>query len=116
MNSALPALMKNSLQSLRCCRSALQTEQSPGKFAKSAEDELCCLNGQYIPFAKTKEEREKASDPRLSVEERYKDLADYVQRVSQAARTLVDERFLLVEDAERLIAEARKAKIFAEGK
>ena len=37
------------------------------------EDELCYLNGQYIPFAKTKEEREKTGDPRLSIEERYKD-------------------------------------------
>jgi hypothetical protein len=80
------------------------------------EDELCYLNGQYIPFAKTKEEREKSGDPRLSIEERYKDQADYVQRVSQAARALVDERFLLAEDAERLIADAAKAKIFAEKK
>jgi hypothetical protein len=29
---------------------------------------------------------------------------------------LVDERFLLAEDAERLISEAAKAKIFAESK
>ena len=68
------------------------------------EDELCYLNGQYIPFAKTKEEREKTSDPRLSIEERYKDQADYV----------VEERFLLQEDAERLIAAAAKRQIFAE--
>jgi len=68
------------------------------------EDELCYLNGQYIPFAKTKEERENTGDPRLSIEERYKDHADYVQQVSRAARTLVDERFLLQEDAERIIA------------
>jgi alpha/beta hydrolase family protein len=78
------------------------------------EDELCYLNGQYIPFAKTKEEREKTGDPRLSIEERYKDQADYVQRVSHAARALVEERFLLQEDAERLIADAAKNKIFAE--
>ena len=78
------------------------------------EDELCYLNGQYIPFAKTKEEREKTSDPRLSIEERYKDQADYVQRVSHAARALVEERFLLQEDAERLIAAAAKRQIFAE--
>jgi hypothetical protein len=78
------------------------------------EDELCYLNGMYVPFAKTKEEREKAGDPRLSIEERYKDQADYVQRVSHAARTLVDERLLLPEDAERLIADAAKSKIFAE--
>ena len=78
------------------------------------EDELCYLNGQYIPFAKTKEEREKTGDPRLSIEERYKDQADYVQRVSHAARALVEERFLLQEDAKRLIADAAKNKIFAE--
>jgi hypothetical protein len=77
-------------------------------------DELCYLNGMYVPFAKTKEEREKTGDPRLSIEERYKDQADYVQRVSHAARSLVDERFLLPEDAERLIADAAKNKIFAE--
>lgn len=80
------------------------------------EDELCYLNGQFIPFAKSKEERDKSGDPRLSIEERYKDQADYVQRVSQAARSLIDERFLLQDDAERLIAEAAKAKIFAERK
>lgn len=80
------------------------------------EDELCYLNGQYIPFAKTRDEREKTGDPRLSIEERYKDHADYVQQVSRAARTLVDERFLLQEDAERLIAEAAKARIFADTK
>ena len=80
------------------------------------EDELCYLNGQFIPFAKTKEEREKTGDPRLSIEERYKDQAGYVERVSQAARSLIDERFLLQDDAERLIAEAAKANIFAERK
>ena len=78
------------------------------------EDELCYLNGQYIPFAKTKEEREKTGDPRLSIEERYKDQADYVERISHAARALVEERFLLPEDAERLIADAAKNKIFAQ--
>jgi hypothetical protein len=80
------------------------------------EDELCYLNGQYIPFAKTREEREKNGDPRLSIEERYKDQADYVQQVSRAARVLVDERFLLPEDAERLIGEAKKQPVFAERK
>lgn len=80
------------------------------------EDELCYLNGQFIPFAKTKEEREKSGDPRPSIEERYKDQNDYAQRVSHAARSLVNERFLLPEDAERIIAEAAKSNIFAEKK
>jgi hypothetical protein len=80
------------------------------------EDELCYLNGQYIPFAKTKAEREKSGDPRLSIEERYKDQADYEQQVSRAARNLVDQRFLLPEDGERLIDEAKKQLLFGDRK
>jgi hypothetical protein len=76
------------------------------------EDELCYLNGQLVPFAKTREEREKSGDPRLSIEERYKDPADYVRQVSRAARNLVGERFLLPEDAERIIDEAKKLPLF----
>jgi len=75
------------------------------------ENEFCLNRGSYIPFPKTKEEREKSGDPRLSIEERYKNQADYVQQVSRAARTLVDERFLLSEDAERMISEAKKQRI-----
>jgi Alpha/beta hydrolase domain len=70
------------------------------------------LLGSYIPFPKTKAEREQTGDPRLSIEERYKDRADYVQQVSRAARALVNERFLLPEDAERIIAEAKKSPVF----
>ena len=80
------------------------------------EDELCYLNGQYIPFARTKAEREKTGDPRLSIEERYRDQTDYVQQVSRAARNLVDDRFLLPEDAERLVNAAKKAPVFADTK
>ena len=80
------------------------------------EDELCYLNGQYIPFAKTKEEREKTGDPRLSIEERYKDQADYVQQVSRAARSFSGRKILLPEDAERIIAEAKKSNPFTEAK
>lgn len=77
-----------------------------------AEDELCALLGSYLPFAKTKEERSKSGDPRLSIEERYKDQADYVRRVSIEARSMVEERLLLAEDAERIIAEAQKNPVF----
>ena len=77
-----------------------------------AEDELCGLFGSYIPFSMTKEERERTGDPRLSVEERYKDHADYVRQVSHTARALVEERYLLPEDAARIIDAAKKSKIF----
>jgi Alpha/beta hydrolase domain len=72
-----------------------------------AEDELSGLLGSYIPFAKTKAERKKAGDPRLSLEERYKNQQDYVPQVSRAARILVEQRYLLAEDAERIITEAK---------
>jgi hypothetical protein len=78
-----------------------------------AEDDLSGLLGSFIPFAKTRAERRKSGDPRLSLQERYKNKADYVQRVSRAARALVDQRFLLQEDAERIIAEAAKGASFA---
>ena len=81
-----------------------------------AEDELCGLLGSYIPFPKTKEEREKSGDPRLSLEERYKDHADYIQKISREARAMVEERFLLPEDSERIIAEAKKNPLFTDKK
>jgi hypothetical protein len=76
-----------------------------------AENELSGLLGSFIPFARTKAERKKRDDPRLSIKERYKDRAEYLQQVSRAARTLVDERLLLPEDAERIIGEAAKSSI-----
>jgi hypothetical protein len=76
-----------------------------------AEDELSGLLGSFIPFAKTRAEQRKSGDPRRSLEERYRNKQDYVQQVSRAARKLVEARYLLTEDAERMIAEARKAKL-----
>ena len=42
--------------------------------------ELCDRDGSYIPFAKTKAERDATDDPRPSIEERYGSRADYVAR------------------------------------
>jgi hypothetical protein len=80
----------------------------PGRLA---EDELSGLLGSFIPFAKTKAGRNKARDPRLSLQERYKNHYDYVTKVSRAARILVDQRYLLPEDAERMVHEARKRRV-----
>jgi hypothetical protein len=75
-----------------------------------AEGELSGLLGSFKPFAKSKTQRKKTGDPRLSLAERYRDKHDYVEQISRAARTLVDKRFLLPEDAERIIAEAERSK------
>lgn len=76
-----------------------------------AEDELAGLLGSFIPFTKTKAERRKNGDPRLSLEERYKNRGDYVRQISRAARQLVEQRYLLAEDAERMITEAANSKL-----
>jgi hypothetical protein len=73
--------------------------------------ELCELNGSYIPFAKTKAEREQRGDPRPSLEERYGDHAGYVKAVSTATRKLVEERFLLQEDADRYVEAAKVGSV-----
>ena len=73
----------------------------------------CGLNGAYIPFARTKAERLAAGDPRPSLEERYGTHAAYVARVKRAAERMVRDRFLLVEDANRLIAEAEASGVLS---
>ena len=72
-----------------------------------AEDELCGLTGSYMPFKATKAERIAAGDPRLSIEERYRDQAAIAAAVQAAAKDLVKQGYLLEEDADRLIAAAQ---------
>ena len=71
----------------------------------------CTLSGGYIPFPATKADRTRTGDPRLSLEERYKDHAGYVAAVRAAAEKSVRERFLLEDDAKRLIAEAEASDV-----
>jgi len=59
--------------------------------------------GSTMPLAVTAAERLAAGDPRLSLEERYGDLATYQQRVREAAEGLVADRYLLAEDIERCV-------------
>jgi hypothetical protein len=74
-----------------------------------AEGELLWNCGSFIPFARTKAEREANNDPRPSIEERYADHHDYVAKVAAACQRRVSERLMLQEDAERFVA-AAKAK------
>lgn len=76
--------------------------------------EISTLSGSFVPFAKTRADRVKHGDPRLSIEERYGDREGYVCAVQSAARRSVNARFLLDEDAERLINAARTATSFGD--
>ena len=73
-----------------------------------AEGELLMTNGCIKAFARTKAEREKIGDPRLSIEERYPSHQHYVEAVKRAVADLVKEGFLLPEDGECYIEAARR--------
>jgi hypothetical protein len=68
-----------------------------------AEDELCGTVGTFVPFKKTAAERLAASDPRLSLEERYGSQQGYVDAVTAAAQSLVAAGLLLPDDAQSAI-------------
>ncbi|HSQ03582.1 MAG TPA: alpha/beta hydrolase domain-containing protein [Burkholderiales bacterium] len=72
---------------------------------------ICTYAGGMIPFATTKSQRLAHGDPRLSLEERYKDHAGYVAAVRKAAANAVAQKFLLPKDAEALIAAAEASQV-----
>ncbi len=74
-----------------------------------AETMLSALDGMFIPFAKTRSEREAKGDPRLSLEERYPSRADYITRLTESAHQLQKENFLLEEDTQKIIDVAQEA-------
>jgi len=73
---------------------------------------LCSLVGSYTPFAATRVQREAGGDARLSVEERYRNRDDYVNRIRVAALELVRRGFLLPEDAAIIVQSAAASPAF----
>lgn len=67
--------------------------------------------GGFIPFAKSKAERTASGDPRLSLEERYRDHDGYVRAVTAATNELVRDRYLLAEDAATMITQAQASSV-----
>jgi hypothetical protein len=72
-----------------------------------AEGEQFWNTGSFVPFARTKAEREASGDPRPSIEERYTSHDDYVGKVQAVCERLVGERLMLQEDADRFVERAR---------
>ena len=79
---------------------------------KAQPGELCDRDGSYVPFARTKAEREAAGDPRPSVAERYGTRAAYVAKVKAAADDLVRDRLLLPADAAAYVKDAEASDRF----
>jgi hypothetical protein len=68
-----------------------------------APDEIFSMVGSWIPFPKTKAEREQQHDPRPSIEERYSNRSEYLQLVGAAARKLAEGGYLLDRDVPAMI-------------
>jgi hypothetical protein len=71
------------------------------------------LVGSYLPFAPTRSARDANGDPRLALEERYRGVDDYLQRIRSSAMDLIRRRYLLAEDLESIIERARTHWTFA---
>ena len=71
-----------------------------------APDALLPLAGGYIPFPRTRADREASGDPRPSVEERYGSFEEYRAQIMRAAEALVAEGYLLDEHLDGVEARA----------
>ncbi|MBZ5489761.1 MAG: hypothetical protein LAO76_02385 [Acidobacteriia bacterium] len=72
-----------------------------------APDQRVSFLGSWIPLAKTAEERKKSGDPRPSIAERYASQAEYMGKFEQAAKKLIEQRFLLQEDLPAILERGR---------
>ena len=77
---------------------------------------ICNYAGGMIPFATTRAQRMANGDPRLSLEERYRDHAGYVDAVKRAAANAVGQGFLLQADADGLVAQAAASNVLKPAK
>jgi hypothetical protein len=87
---------------------ATYTGWNPRAPQTGAPEELVDFVGSYIPFPRTKAEREQTGDPRLSIEERYHDRSHFLELCNTSANALMKEGFILAEDVPSLIARAKK--------
>jgi hypothetical protein len=76
----------------------------PAEFGSPHEFYL--LRGAWVPFAKTKAEREAVHDPRPSLEERYVNKTAYLDQVKAAVQKLIEQRFLTTTDLKPQLKQA----------
>ena len=68
-----------------------------------AETELLKLNGSYIPFSRTAQDRKRTGDPRPALLERYRNYEDYRAQFLATVRSMIDQRYLLPEEVDYLM-------------
>ena len=82
------------------------TGWNPRHPEQGAPDDLMQMRGSTLVFARTRAEREKSGDPRLSIAERFVSRAAYLDAVRAAAHKLIAARHVLAEDMDAILARA----------
>ena len=71
-------------------------------------DVLSSMQGSYIPLPRTAADRQRTSDPRASIAERYRDKDQYLGLVTKAANDLAGQGFLLADDVAAVTRDAAR--------
>jgi len=82
------------------------TGWNPRHPEQGAPGDLMQMMGSTLAFARTRAEREKNSDLRLSIAERYGSRTAYLDQVREAAQKLAAARHVLAEDIEAIVERA----------
>ena len=69
-------------------------------------DELSNMQGSYIPFPRTEEERQAEGDPRPSVKKRYRSREEYLGLIADAGIRMIEEGYLLGKDLPEIVKRA----------
>jgi Alpha/beta hydrolase domain len=72
-------------------------------------DYLAGLVGSFLPFARTRADREVSSDPCPSIAELYRTKEVYLERVRHAAEALVAQRFVRQKDLEAMLEDSARS-------
>ena len=73
-----------------------------------AQEELSDFRGSYVPLARNENEAKKLTDPRPSIKQLYSSKNNYLNRVREAAETLIEQGFLLPEEKGYVILKASR--------
>ena len=85
---------------------ATYTGWNPFNTKSGPSKELSSMQGMFLPFPRTKAERETSGDPRLSIEERYESRTQYLGLIATAGLELIEDGYLLDQDLPALVREA----------
>jgi hypothetical protein len=76
---------------------------------------LSSMQGSFVPFARTRADRERAKDPRRAIEERYPAREQYLALIRKAADEAVAARYILSDDVARIMEQAGTRWDYATG-